>query len=317
MSTTASIFSKPKVPYTVLGGPPVERVRRTRPGLSVLLLSRGDRLYRQEKLEGLLEAGLEEITCVEGPAVSYELQPLSRQFPGVHFLVLQQEASPGERINLGIEEARSEFVLVFWSDQDPLEEGLRAVRRDPEALCLAPQLRGSGGELLPFIQVPVLIRGRLKLVPWKPVRDGLPTLFPFDYCGLYHRERFLRTGGYDSWMGNPYWQKLDFGLRCFLWGERLICRRELELRYSCDPCSEESSADESYKLFYLKNVAVRFDGEMGVLPPARSLPYIWKSGSGLVEALREFREVQRWVRENRYRFKSDLQSLVSHWEMPE
>ena len=42
-----------------------------------------------------------------------------------------------------------------------------------------------------------------------------------------------------------------------------------------------------------------------------------RSGSGLFEAVREFREIQQWVEENRFRFKSDVPSLVAHWEMPE
>jgi len=188
---------------------------------------------------------------------------------------------------------------------------------DKEILCTVPQLRSSEGQVIPSLQFPALIKGKLNLIPSKPVQEGMKSLFPFDYCGIYHSRRFLLSGGFDSWMANPYWQKLDFGLRCFLWGEQILCRRDLSLRYDAESCSEDTSADVSYKLFYLKNMAVHFNGEMGVLPSSRRFAYCLRSDSRWLEAKNEFREVQRWVQQNRYRFKSDVQSLVSHWEVPE
>lgn len=323
MSTTASIFSKPKVPYTVLGGPKVDRIRKRQAPLSLLLLNRGSRFYRQEKLGKLQEAGIGEILCVEGPRVPYDIEPLSREFPDIHFLLLQEDTSAGEMINLGIEEARTRLVFVLWSDMEMTSkswERLAAEARaeqEREILCIVPQLGSSTGEVIPSLQVPALIKGKLKVMPWKPVREGMKSLFPFDYCGLYHRGRFLISGGYATWMRNPYWQKLDFGLRCFLWGEQIFCRRDLEARYSGDLSFEDTSADESYKLFFLRNMTVRFNGEMGVLPDSRRFSYYLRSDTGWLEGRAEFREVQKWVHRNRYRFKSDVQSLVRHWEMPE
>jgi hypothetical protein len=330
MSTTASIFKKRKVPYTVIGGSKVDRIRKSRAPLAVLLLNRGRRFYRQEKLQGLQEAGIGEILCVEGPRISYDVEPLSREFPGIRFLLLQEEASPGEKINVGIEECRTRLVFVLWSDMDfpgPQEgEGgsdtgqwqpfLQEIE-DKEILCTVPQLRSSAGQVVPSIQVPALIKGKLKVMPWKPVQGGMGSLFPFDYCGIYHRGRYLLSGGYDTWMDNPYWQKLDFGLRCFLWGEQILCRRDVVVRYSGETVSEDSSADISYKLFFLKNMAVHFNGEMGVLPASKRFAYCVRSDSRWLDARNEFREVQTWVHQNRYRFKSDVQSLVNHWEIPE
>jgi len=170
--------------------------------------------------------------------------------------------------------------------------------------------------VLPTIQVPALVRGRLKVLPFSPVRAGMCSLLAYDYCGVYERRRFQSLGGYDPWMGNPYWQKLDMGLRGGLWGERLRFQEGLELRYLEEPVAEDSSPDASYKLFYLKNLAVRFDGEAGLLPPSRRLTYMLRSGSGIMESLKEFREVQAWVHRHRYRFKTDLVGLVNRWELP-
>jgi hypothetical protein len=341
MSTTPSIFKRPRVPYTVLGGARVDRIRKEQGALSLLVLNRGSRFDREQSLALLTEARSGDILWVEGPRISYEIEPLSRRYPDVRFLLLQEEASPGEWVNLGIEETRSRHVLVLWSDMRLHPETLRLLqaqlveasergsrvppgtgggpRSSPQerpALCLVPQLRGPGGEVLPTIQVPALVRGRLSVLPFSPVRAGMSSLLPYDYCGVFDRGRFHACGGFDTWMRNPYWQKLDFGLRCGLWGERIRLHDGLEMRYLEEPAAEDTSPDSSYKLFYLKNVAVRFNGELGVLPWSRWLTYALRSGSGLVDSLREFREIQDWVHEQRYRFQRDLAGLVNRWELP-
>ena len=323
MSTTASIFKKRKVSYTVVGGHKVDRIRKTKAPLALLLLNRGSRFYREEKLQQLQETGIGEIFCVEGPRISHDIESLSREFPDIHFLLLQEHASAGERINIGIEEARARLVFVIWSDLE-LASGLPGQWdsfltqiEEKQILCTVPALMSSADQPLPCIQVPALIKGKLKVMPWKPVQEGMPSLFPFDYCGIYNRNRFSLSGGYDPWMSNPYWQKLDFGLRSLLWGERILCRRDMVVRYEGEIDTEDSSADVSYKLFFLKNRAVRFNGEMGVLPSSKRFAYCLRSDSSWLEARNEFREVQTWVHQNRYRFKSDVQSLVNHWEIPE
>lgn len=321
MSTTPSIFKKPRAPYTVVGGPKADRIRRRTSPVTILLLNRGGRFYRQELLAELQELQLGEILCIEGPQMPYDLEPLSRQFPAVRFLLLQQDSSPGEKINLGVGEARSALVLVFWSDMRPestrLGEALGEQAGRSELLCAVPQLRNPKAAILPSIQVPALIKGGLKLLPWKPVQGGMRSLFPFDYCGIYSRKRFLQLGGYDSWMANPYWQKLDFGFRAFLWGESIACNTRFQLSYTGEPEAGDSTPDVSYKLFFLKNLAVRYNGEAGLLPLSRLPRYLLRSDSGLFDSLKEFSEVCKWVHENRYRFKMDAQSLISRWEMPE
>ncbi|UCF99072.1 MAG: hypothetical protein JSV89_05925 [Spirochaetaceae bacterium] len=331
MSTTASIFKKRKVPYTVIGGSKVDRIRKSQAPLAVLLLNRGSRFYRQEKLQDLQDAGIGEIICVEGPRISYDIEPLSREFPEIRFLLLQEQASAGERINIGIEEARARLVFVLWSDMEFANGATEGKGRgraedwssfleqieEKQILCTVPRLFNSEDQEVPCLQVPALIKGKLKVMPWKVVQEGMPSLFPFDYCGIYHRNRFGLSGGYDAWMSNPYWQKLDFGLRAFLWGEHILCRRDMVVRYCGDPVTEDSSPDISYKLFFLKNMGVRFNGEMGILPVSKRFAYCLRSDSNWLEARNEFKEVQLWVHQNRYRFKSDVQSLVNHWEIPE
>ncbi len=318
MSTTPSIFRRPPVSYTVVGGPRSDRVRRDGDWLSVVLLARGGRFYREELLKELTEIPEAQVLSVEGPQPAYDLEELARRHPEVRFLVLQSQASPGEKINLGMEEARSSLVLVLWSDMT--DDGLGvflAQARQRDLLCIVPRLRSARAEVIPSILVPAMIKGRLKVLPWKPTQEGMRSLYPFDYCGLYSRRRFRQLGGYDPWMVNPYWQKMDFGFRAALWGESIAWHPRFQLGYSAEPEVEDSTPDASYKLFFLKNLAVRFIGDSGLLPLARLPRYALRSGSGLLDSLKEFREVRAWVHENRFRFQGDLPSLLSRWEMPE
>ena len=147
-----------------------------------------------------------------------------------------------------------------------------------------------------------------------PRKEGERVLFPFDYCGLYNRLKFAQTGGYDSLIVNPYWQKLDFGLRCFLWGERLLGTMRMSIVYPGSPPEEDTTPDESYKVVWLKNMAVRMRKEMGVLPTWRAFDYMLHSDTGPLGAVREFRIVRRWVRTNRFRFRRDPRGIVDGWE---
>jgi hypothetical protein len=288
-------------------------------GLTVLLLSRGGRFHREEQLRELAGLPDVQVLSVEGAGPAYDLEDLSRRDPGIRFLLLREPASPGERINLGMEEALSERVLVFWSDMRGEGDSFARLPRAPqrELLCQVPRLKSARGEVLPSILVPAMIKGSLKVLTWKPAQEGMRSLYPFDYCGLYSRRRFLQLGGYDPWMRNPYWQKMDFGLRAGLWGESIAWQSRLQLSYTAEPEGEDSTPDSSYKLFYLKNMAVRFTGDSGMLPLSKLPPYALRSGSGLLDCLKEFREVRAWVHENRFRFQGDLASLLGRWEMPE
>jgi hypothetical protein len=285
----------------------------------VLLLSRGGRLYREEQLRELAGQSGVQVLSVEGPGPSYDLEELARADPAVRFLLLREPASPGERINLGMGEALTERVLVLWSDLRDEGESLAAavqpLRR--ELLCHVPRLKSPRGEVLPSVLVPTMIKGSLKVMPWKPAQEGMRSLYPFDYCGLYSRRRFLQLGGYDPWMSNPHWQKMDFGFRAGLWGETIAWNPRLQLAYTGEPEGEDSTPDASYKLFFLKNMAIRFIGDSGLLPLSRLPRYALRSGSGLLDSLKEFREVRAWVHENRFRFQGDAPSLLGRWEMPE
>jgi GT2 family glycosyltransferase len=320
MNTIPTTTKRPRTPYTVVGGSRSLSGGRLPKSLSILLLNRGGRPYKSAVFSDLIEIGATEILSVEGPGAQYDIEALSKKHPEVRFLLLARQVTTGERINLGIEEAKGEYVLVLWNDMH-LDSGLsvklfESITAKP-TLCVVPALYTPRREIIPTVQVPAMYRRQLKVVPTTAESDDVPTIFPFDYCGIYRKEQFALTGGYDYLLGNPYWQKLDFGFRAFLWGERLCHRSGFRLRYLSSPPTDDTSRDLSYKLFFLKNLAVRFNRDVGKLPWGQLFGYLLRSGGDVYSAWREWREVANWVRINQFRFKQEARDVAELWEMTE
>jgi GT2 family glycosyltransferase len=321
MSTTPITSKGSRVSYTAVGGPRFSRIRRRKDKLSVLLLNRGGRFFRTKLFQELEALQLGEILCCEGPRIPYDIEALSRQFPAIRFLLLQEETSIGEKINIGLEESSARLVLVLWSDMRvslPAEPAELLDKLSSEGpLCSVPMMKNEQGMTLPSIQLPILRKDLIRLAPWAPVRDGMRTLVPFEFCGLYRKDKFIECGGFDSNMDNPYWQKIDFGLRAYLWGEKILYHQGLQMVMQAEVSAEDTTADQSYKLFYLKNIAVRFKEKGAVLSYAKLPHYLFRSDLGPVYSGKEFREVRKWVEQNHHRFITDVQTLVKHWETPE
>jgi hypothetical protein len=243
------------------------------------------------------------------------------KFPRVRFIILHAPANPGEKINIGMQESSGDLAAVLWSDMT-VQAGLfseRAVERLREngALCAAPWISGRGGDPLPVLQVPAFNRKRLKVLPIPPSREEAPSLFPYDYCGVYVKEKFDLLGGFDHRIENPYWQKLDFGFRGHLWGEKIVCVRAFRVTSGDTSPAENATPDAGYRTFFLKNLAVRFTGDRGVLPAGRFVSFFLRCGCGVFTAVREFRQAREWVEKNAYRFRMDSGSVTELWEDPE
>jgi hypothetical protein len=318
MSGTPTISKGSTIPYTVIGGFRRDRIRKYPFTISVLVLNRGDRLFRAELLSNIEASGIGETLWVDGPEPSYDVDGLLRDFPDARFLLVKDRVSWGEMIDIGIAEARAPHVLCIWSDAriSSIDQEFFKRLDARNVVCLLPIIRTSRGEPVPSIQMPQLRKGKLSLQFRTPNRDGENALFPFDYCGIYDKERFAQVGGYDHAITNPYWQKLDFGFRCHLWGESIRSTNSITIAYAGLPPVEDATPDESYKAFYLKNLAVHFEKEMGVLPIRKLPDYILHSGTGPFYAFKEFRQMREWVWRHRFRFRRGPREVAEGWGSP-
>jgi hypothetical protein len=317
MNTIPTTLDAGAVPYTVVGAP------RPAPGgdagaMTVVLLNRGSRLYRNEAIDELERVGLGSILSVEPKGDVVDLEGLASRHPGTRFLLLSEPASAGVQVNLAMRESPGPYVFVLWTDMSLSAQGLssRFFERLAERniLCSAPALFGKGGEQLPSAVSPAFNRSSLKLLSLVPEKDGAKSLFPFDYAGVYSKEKFVLTGGFDASLANPYWQKLDFGFRSWLWGEEIRIAQALKLSYTEPPRPEDETPDEGYKWFWLKNLAPSFRGDSGDIGFSRFWAYLRSRRGGSAQALGEFKAAREWVRLNRYRFRTDAASLVDLWD---
>ncbi len=310
-----------KVNYTVIGGKREPEVRRRPPLISIVLLNRAGRVFKSETLSVLSKLNVHEIISIEGGGAGYDVESLSVRFPAIRFIRIHKKTTEGEKINIGIEESESKYVFVMYDDMNAaagsLSDRLLEQVSLSDSLCAVPLIQSRRQSTVPTIMSPAFMKRSLKIVQLPPSVDGMDSLFPFDYSGIYNKELFIRLGGYDGRINSRWWQKMDFGFRAYMWGEKIQCKTSLRVKYLDDIPEESTTPGKSYRFFYLKNLTVRFDGDYGVIPKNRFMSYYLRSGEGLFTALREFREAREWVEENKYRFKMDARSITEIWEAPE
>ena len=320
MNTIPTTSRRTRIPYTVLGGEEQNRKRKPE-RLSLLVLNRGKSIFKTDFFREIENMGFSQVVSVENPGVNLDLETVSRKFPFVKFLLLQESCSAGEQINIGIEESSCNHVYVIWNDMKPAysSTSLRILEtlEKEQAICVTPVLRTNSGEIVPSVVIPAFKKRNLKIIYAVPKRSGVASLFPFDYCGIDSRDKFIYCGGYDYSILNNYWQKMDFGFRANMWGEKIICSTALQLSYTADFITDDTSIDKYYRLFYLKNLAVRFNGDSGYLPGSKFLHYFFRSGEGFFTARKKFNEARKWVDVNRFRFNLDCRSLTELWSDPE
>jgi len=314
MSTTHSISD---LPYTIVGGTRVQQGGSDLRHVSAVVLDRGSRTVRGESFERLMAAGVDEVISVLGPAPHYDVEQLAAKMSNVRFVLLRSEVTTGEQINIGIHISTHPQVMVLWSDSELGRLTDRAMQRIREnnALCAVPTIRSDRGVIVPSVFAPAFHGTLFRTIPTQPGKQHADTLYPFDYVGIYSKEKFTGIGGYDRSIGNPYWQRLDLGLRAYLWGERIAVVPELRVDANRPLPTDDTTPDASYARFHLKNLAVKFGGDSGRIPTRYILPFLFRSGLGPAVALRIFRDIRSWVRTNKYRFCQDARRVTELWEV--
>jgi len=317
---TSSVGWKGTLPsYTAVGGS--ERAAST--GLSLVLLNREGRYPRRTLFQELERTGFDYIISVEGDQERYDIEELSGRFPFVRFVLVKDKITVGEWINLAAAELSSPYFFVLWNDHS-FFNGINAARMveffGGKRLCTAPVVQNSRFEALHTLITPVFYkdnkksRETIKILPEVPVRENQSTLFPHDWLGLYDRDRFLGLGGFDKDIVHPHWQLMDFGFRSSLWGEEIRSTQIIRLIHDGTAPPADSTAEQSYRLFYLKNLAPEWRGDHAHLP-LRCFPrYLAGKGWDIPGAWAEFSRERSWVLKNRNRFCRDARGVTDLWE---
>jgi hypothetical protein len=328
MNTIPTTFNNSLPSYTAVGG----RERRASTGISAVILNREDRRQRYGLFEDLEKAGFDNVISMEGSGNRYDLESLSGRFPFVRFILLKEPVSPGEEINLAAAELSCPLFFILWNDVRILRSGRaermaeRLLSEQPQGtdvenkniykrLCTAPLIQDGHFETIPTLAAPALIPdGTVRVIPFAPYKEGLPSLYPFEGMGIYDRERFIRLGGFDSSIKSFHWQLMDFGFRSSLWGEEIASTQLIKLSCEGDVPQEDGTADENGRRFFLKNLSPVFRGDYAHIPLRRFFRYFNRRRGDFFDAWKEFSAARSWVRTNRFRYVSDARTIVERWE---
>lgn len=316
MSIIHSTFNSRNSDVTILGG--TEPVNHKSLPISVVLLNRGGKYYRSAYFSYLESLGLTSVISFETTGYSYELESLSVRYPSVKFALLNQPETTGGMINIGIGESTYNQVLVLWNDmklvKNSLSDSVLQNSIEKKFVSISPLFMTTKMETMPCKMVPVIENKNLVINPEKYVRDLSPTIYPWDFAGIYNKKEFMSVGGFDIEFSDPYWQNLDFGFRCAMWGYQNVISTVFKVTYQNQTEGEVIVKNTDYSRFYLKNLAPVYRKNKIDIPFMGVFPFIFKSGKRTSESWSEYIKIKKWVRDNGSKFKQDAKSVIQDWE---
>lgn len=315
MNTIPLTFNEKQINTTIIGG---KEISSGKIPISVILLNKSGTTFRVNNLESLLRLGFTDIVSIEAPQRNFTLDELAKKYSYVKFIIPGEQLSTGEMINLGMQEVRNNKVLVLWDTMHVstkvITDRLLTTLLNDDVLCFVPFLFTDQMQNLPVKNIPSIDDGSFNVKSFSVAQDFSKTLYPFDFVGVYDKNRFINLGGFDYTLTSSYWQLLDFAVRSYLWGEKTIICSNLRINYECDFSLEDTTLDKSYLRFFLKNLSPRFVGDYAYIPKKEFFSYLNRSSLGFFKAFKTFKMARNWVSKNKFRFKIDAQTLISSWE---
>jgi GT2 family glycosyltransferase len=315
MNTIPLTFDEKLPSCTILGGK--ENIDSAKFPISVLLLSRNPGSFKEQTLETLINSGFESVITIETTKDNFKLDKYVKKFPQVKFIVPSENLSVGAKINLGMYECSSEYLLVLWDDvvlKNSVFNNLLINKiLATECACLCPVFINQHMQSIPVQMNPMIEKSSFEIFPSQVVYDNTATLFPFDFVGVYNKSKFINLCGFDTTIKSSYWQNLDFSVRAWLWGEKILSSPIFRLSYSMSEPISDSTIDESYFRFYLKNIAPVYKVDYGYVPISCFFQFHRKSALSFSDALKEFKIARKWVAKNSFRYKMDINKLTAKW----
>ncbi len=317
MNTIPLTFNEHQISRTVLGGS--EQTTEDTMNISVVLLNKIGSQFKLKIFEELMKCRFQSIVSIEPDTGNYNIEEISRRYPAIKFIIPHENVSDGEMINIAMSEVTSEYVLVLkdnlYIPQGVVLPHLAEALTKNNLLCVAPRIVDYKKGSLPVQKSPSAEKGHFVLESSTYVKDEINTVYPFDFIGLYNREKFIQLGGFDYTITSPYWQLLDFGLRAWLWGEEIKITTALQLSYSVEEAPvEDKTANLDSLRVYLKTQLPKYKGDHASVKKMSFWRFFRHSGCGILEARRQFIDARNWISANKYRFQTDLPNLIENWK---
>ncbi|MBR4120814.1 MAG: hypothetical protein IKT95_03560, partial [Spirochaetales bacterium] len=225
----------------------------------------------------------------------------------VTFIVFPKAPSLAERVNALADVCMTTYFLTMRSDTNlmrfdwkPLEAKMR---EDEHPAMLCPWVYNKSNEEIPTLRTPLINGKEVEPVSFMPSAECSANLYPFLGIGLYDRALFQRLRGYDEDITGAYWQTLDFGVRCWLYGYPIYTVSQMAvLFYSKQFLIEDRSEQQGFERFYSKALSVH---------QVKGHNYIRK-GPKMSK-----RVINEEVKPRLGLYKTDFRTLCENWKNPE
>ena len=316
MNTIPLIFNERQIVYTILGGK--EEPHKVLMPVSCIVVGKSQKESRDKVFRNLMSKGFEKIISVEHTEGQFYSDGIQERFPEVKFIITSEDVTEGDLINIGMAEASSPYVLVLkeaccLSDFNfSLQIAKNLAKRND--ICTAPLIYSHDRNSLPVLFIPSVEKSKFSTVEEFVFSEGKKTLYSCDSQGFYDREKFIQLGGFDYTIKSDYWQRLDFFVRAWLWGNKVSLTSSFSLNYNGEYEAVDKTVNISYLRFYLKNLAPVYKSDHAEIPKSTFFSFNFRSSCGIAEAFKQFLMARIWVKENMYRFKMDAASLIQNWE---
>lgn len=306
--------------YTVLKNNKIKDFSPALKSFSLLILNNGNRFQRSVIFDKFSKIGFKEIISIESENNGYNLESLLARYENFKFIITKNyKMSVGEKINLGFLESDSKFVFVINSNMEIPSFSSRLIEKieHSKILCICPIIKNSKGDTIPSMTLLKKIKLKIETFNRVPEEDGQVSLFPYDFIGIYDREKFLDIGGFDKDIYSEFYQKMDFGFRAFMFGDSIRFNTSFKVSFLNDENRniEDTTEDKDYKRFLLKNLLVKYDGEKGFLPFYSIFSYLLnKPGFGIINSIKEFMQERKHIKNIAEKYKIDSNSFIKEWE---
>ncbi|MDA3834185.1 MAG: hypothetical protein PF495_12400 [Spirochaetales bacterium] len=156
-----------------------------------------------------------------------------------------------------IKNVKTPYFVVLWDDMQlevRLNEQLVRWLLSRKPVCTVPCCYDKVTSLMPTVLQPELSAKKLLSVkPSFPKDTEAATLFPYDYMGIYHTQKFLSSTGFDLDMDDGFWQLADFGLSCWERGFKITLHSGMACRYLQSHALQYDELNRGWKKFDAKH----------------------------------------------------------------
>ena len=234
-------------------------------------------------------------------------EQIQNSFPDVNFIFFDKTPSLAESLNALANECKTTYFFVTGADSELVSFDwngiLKQMQSDEHPAALCPLMFNRSRELIPTVRAPHLNHGEVEPMSFMPGHKPSPNLYPFLGLGIYDRALFQRLRGYDEEIGGDYYQAMDFGTRCWLYGYPLYTVEYIAMYFfSKQFLIEDRSEKEGVARFYSKALAVHKKGGKTVIKKP-------------VRFDRRFFRTE--VRPRLALYKSDYETICTLWKAPE